>query len=263
MNKFYIKIVFFLLSIAIYLNNKTLATEPAPGNATKTTSKDRYATSNEVYNKHKHLLCKNPEETKQAEELMNEVVAQLEQYATSSDYESIGTNYNSKTSYYKKTNQSNANILKAIFRFGNLNKYGAIIDMLWDPDGPNLFNKGSVKIARVYNPNLVMIQHRYDKKFLSRQKYFYALVKKAQIEDAAIIVMTSANINDHNPSKEEYKNTIIENANLFTTDIDSEDDIRKGKLKKLFVNIAGYLIENKNNNINITYVESIDGHASF
>lgn len=69
--------------------------------------------------------------------------------------------------------------------------------------------------------------------------------------------MTSANIIDHHPSKKEYKNTIIENANLFTTEVDSEDDIRKGKLKKLFVNIAGYLIEKKNTYVYVTYVESV------
>ncbi|CAD2096526.1 fam-a protein [Plasmodium vinckei lentum] len=219
----------------------------------------------EICQKPKDLLCTNPEETKEAEKLMNEAVAHLEQYATSKDgYGSIGVNYNSKISYYKKTNENNANILKANYSyFENPNKYDTIIDILWDPDCPNFFNNGSVKIARVYDPNLVIIQHRYKKDFLGRQKYFYALVKKVQIKDAAIIVMTSANINDHYPSDKEYKNTIIENANLFTTDIDSEDDIRKGKLKKVFVNIAGYLIEKKNNHIDITYIESIDGHAFF
>ncbi|CAD2099531.1 fam-a protein [Plasmodium vinckei] len=264
MNKFYIQIVLFLLNISIYLNNKTLATEQTPGKATKTKSKDHYATSEEIYEKNKHLLCTNPEETKQAEKLMNEAVAHLEQHATNrDDYESIGVNYNSRISYYKKTNQSNATILKANLSSYDPNKYDNIIGMLWDPDCPNFFNNGSVKIARVYDPNLVIIQHRYKKGFMSHQKYFYALAKKAQIEDAAIIVMTSANINDHNKNKDSYKNTIIENANLFTTDIDSEDDIRKGKLKKVFVNIAGYLIEKKNNNIDITYIESIDGYASF
>lgn len=39
--------------------------------------------------------------------------------------------------------------------------------------------------------------------------------------------MTTPNINDHNPSKKIYKNKIIENANLFKTDIDSEEDIRR------------------------------------
>ncbi|CAD2099519.1 fam-a protein [Plasmodium vinckei] len=252
-----------------------LCTDPEKDTKTKSTtesktestteSKVRYSTSEEIYEKNKHLLCTNPEETKHAEKLMDEAVAYLERYATSRNgYEPIGSNCNSGISYYKKTNQSNANILKANYLyFGNPNKYDAIIDMLWDPDSEHLFNNGFIKIARVYDPNLVIIQQRYKKGFMSDHKYFYALAKKAQIEDAAIIVMTSANINDQYPSDKEYKNTIIENANLFTTDIDSEDDIRKGKLKKVFVNIAGYLIEKKNNHVHITYIESIDGHASF
>ncbi|SCL86929.1 Acidic phosphoprotein precursor PCEMA1, putative, partial [Plasmodium chabaudi adami] len=242
-----------------------LCTDPEKDTKTKSKSNVWYSTSEEIYEKNKHLLCTNPEETKEAEKLMNEAVGHLEQYATSIDgYESLGKSYDNVVRYYKKKNEDHTDVLKANLTFEDPNKYDALLGILWDPDCDNLFNNGFVKIARVYNPNLVMIQQRYKKGVMSRQKYFYALLKKARIsEDATIIVMTSANINDHNPSKNEYKNTIIENANLFTTDIDSEDDIRKGKLKKVFVNIAGYLIENKNNHINITYVESINGHASF
>ncbi|CAD2084383.1 fam-a protein, fragment [Plasmodium vinckei brucechwatti] len=46
MNKFYIQIVFFLLSIFIYTNNKTLATEPTPGEQNKQTRE--YALSPEL-----------------------------------------------------------------------------------------------------------------------------------------------------------------------------------------------------------------------
>lgn len=69
--------------------------------------------------------------------------------------------------------------------------------------------------------------------------------------------MASTDINGYNPSKEKYKNEIVNSENLFKTDIDSEDDIRKGKLKKTFVNIAGYLIEKKDSNSDIIYVESV------
>ncbi|CAD2088773.1 fam-a protein [Plasmodium vinckei lentum] len=264
MNKFYIQIILFLLSITLYVNNETLVTEPAPRKATKNKSNNYYPTSKEIYEKNKHLLCTNPEEIKNAEKFMNEAVERLEYHATSKNgYESLGRNYDSNAFYSKKKDQSDAIILKANLNFEDPSKYDTIIDMLWDPDSDNFFNNGFVKITRVYNPNLVMIQQRCKKGFMSRQKYFYALLKKAQIEDAAIIVMASANINDHNPSENEYKNTIVESANLFTTDIDSEDDIRKGKLKKVFVNIAGYLIEKRDWRVDITYVESIDGYASF
>lgn len=75
--------------------------------------------------------------------------------------------------------------------------------------------------------------------------------------------MTSANINDHNPSKKEYKNIIIEKANSFTTDIDSEEDIRKGKLKKAYVNISGYLIEKFRKCVEVTYIESVSDKQIF
>ncbi|SCL91586.1 hypothetical protein PCHAJ_000531900, partial [Plasmodium chabaudi chabaudi] len=77
-------------------------------------------------------------------------------------------------------------------------------------------------------------------------------------EDTTIIVMASGNINDHNPSSKEYKNTIVESANLFKIDIDSEDDIRKGKLKKVVVNLAGYYIQRSKYRVDITNIESIN-----
>ncbi|SCM24186.1 hypothetical protein PCHAJ_000306000, partial [Plasmodium chabaudi chabaudi] len=80
-------------------------------------------------------------------------------------------------------------------------------------------------------------------------------------EDRTIIAMTSANIIDHNSSEKEYKNKIIKSANLFTTEVDSEDDIKNGKLKKTFLNIGGYLIEKKDKYVDITYIESIDGDS--
>ncbi|CAD2110684.1 hypothetical protein YYG_05099 [Plasmodium vinckei petteri] len=262
MNKFYIQIALFLLNIFPYANNEALATEPAPGEDTKPLS--HIATSEEVFEKNKHLLCTNPEETKNAIELMDEAVSHLKLHATDvGNYEPFGQGYESRAFYSKKKDKSNGIILKANLKFEDSNKYNTLINMIWDPDSDNLFNNGSVKIARVYDPNLVIIQQRYKKGFMTRQKYFYALLKKAQIsENITIIAMASANINDHNPSGKKYENKIIENANLFTTDIDSEDDIRKGKLRKVFVNIAGYLIENKSRWIDIIYIESIDGYTS-
>ncbi|CAD2088779.1 fam-a protein [Plasmodium vinckei lentum] len=267
MNKFYIQIVFFLLSVSLYLNNKTLATEPAPGKDTKSKSKNPYSTSEEIYEQNKHLLCTNLEEIENTEKLMNEAVTHLEYHATCEDgYESYEDDPEcSSLSYYKKKHEDHTDVLKANYKFYESDVYNGIAGLLWDPHHADFSKPGSIKrkIVRVYNPNLVMIQQRYKSWFGGREKYFYALLKKAQIEDATIIVMASANVNDHNPSENKYKNTIIKSANLFTTDIDSEDDIRKGKLKKVFVNIAGYLIENKSIFVNMTYVESIDGYASF
>ncbi|SBW38119.1 Acidic phosphoprotein precursor PCEMA1, putative, partial [Plasmodium berghei] len=141
-------------------------------------------------------------------------------------------------------------------------QYNELINELWDPDNVVFINTGSIKIVRVYNPNLVMVQQRYKNPFSSVHKYFYALSAKFEVsKNKTVLVMASADINDHNLSTEPYQNTIVESANLFKTDIDSEDDIRKGKLKKTFINIAGYLIEKKDGYSDITYIESVGCHA--
>ncbi|VTZ76183.1 fam-a protein [Plasmodium yoelii] len=263
MNKFYIQIVLFLLNTSLYMNNKTLAIEPAPGEDAAPELTYHYLTPEEIYEKNKHLLCTNSEEIIQAGEVMNEAVEHLKYHATSMDgYELCDKNPDSSMLFYNKKHQGYINIEKINFKVDDPDNYNEIINMLWDPDYPIFFNMGFVKIARVYTPNLVMIQQRYKKKFGRRQRYFYALFTKVEIsENKTIVVMTSANINDHNPSNKKYKNEIVKSANLFKTDIDSEEDIRKGKLKKTFVNLIGYLIEKKDRYINITYVDSIEGHS--
>ncbi|SCM17257.1 Acidic phosphoprotein precursor PCEMA1, putative [Plasmodium berghei] len=189
-------------------------------------------TLQEIYEKNKHILCTDPEETVEAGEVMKEAVSQLVYHATSKDnYELYG--------------------------------YNEIINELWDPYNVVFINKGSAKIVRVYNPNLVMIQHRYKNFFESDHKYFYALAANFEVlKKKTVLVMASTDINGYNPSKEKYKNEIVNSENLFKTDIDSEDDIRKGKLKKTFVNIAGYLIEKKDSNSDIIYVESVGFHVT-
>ncbi|SCL92204.1 fam-a protein [Plasmodium chabaudi adami] len=264
MNIFYIQIVFFLLNVSLHVNNKTLATEPASKKATTSKTNDNCLTPEEVYEKNKHLLCANPKEAKEAQKLMDEAIKHLEQHATDTDgYISCRTNSSLNMLLYKKKHEEKTDVEKIHYAIYDANQYYDIIYNIWDPNHASPFNNGSVKIARVYDPSLVIIQQRYKKKIGSPQKYFYALVKKTQVsEDTTVIVMTTPNINDHNPSKEEYKNKIIENANLFKTEIDSEDDIRKGKLQKTVVNLAGYIIQRSNTSVNVTYVESIDGHAN-
>ncbi|CAD2097663.1 fam-a protein [Plasmodium vinckei lentum] len=271
MNKFYIQIVFFLLSIFIYVNNKTLATNPAPEeNAktkekTKTESKKRYATPEEIYEENKQLLCTDLKEIENAVKLMNEAAIHLVYHATNEeDYKLCKSDrYHYRTISRKKHRDTDVQRINC--KYYNLSKYNELINLLWDPALASHFNNGSVKrkIVHVYNPNLVIIQQRYKSGFRGRWNYFYALATKVEIsKEKIVIVMASPNINDHHPSEKKYKNTIIERANLFKFDIDSEDDIRNGKLKKTFVNIAGYLIEKKDILVNITYLESIDGHTS-
>ncbi|CXH84763.1 fam-a protein [Plasmodium berghei] len=263
MNKFYIQIVLFFLTISLYVNNKTLATEPSPGRSTTPESTYQCLTSEEIYEKNKHLLCTDPEETVKADEVMKEAVSQLVYHATSiDDYELFDTNPSGNTFFYKKRHKKLTNVLKIKYAIYGSDQYNELINELWDPDNVVFINTGSIKIVRVYNPNLVMVQQRYKNPFSSVHKYFYALSAKFEVsKNKTVLVMASADINDHNLSTEPYQNTIVESANLFKTDIDSEDDIRKGKLKKTFINIAGYLIEKKDGYSDITYIESVGCHA--
>ncbi|CAD2102086.1 fam-a protein, fragment [Plasmodium vinckei petteri] len=218
---------------------------------------------------------------------MNEAVKRLEHYAISKDGYILLGKRSGNIFLYKKKHEGHTNVERIIY------SYNEIINEIWDSNYANSFNTDFVKIARVYNQNLVMIQKRCKNVFFGRQRYFYALVKKFQVRKPFLFcfvinrishIMTQnlfkytfinfvyikrpnynchgfRDINDHNPSSKEFKNTIIENVNLFKADIDSEDDIRNGKLRKTFVNIAGYLIKKKYNSyIDMTFVTSINGH---
>ncbi|CAD2114530.1 fam-a protein [Plasmodium vinckei petteri] len=263
MNKFYIQNVFFLLSIFVYVNNQILASEPDSSEDTAPTLPYQHPTPEEIYEKSKHLLCTNPEETKEAEILMNDALVYLIYHVKNGDnYKLCQTNFNFPSTSHKKKYEDTY-VIRINLKIMYPDLFDNAINKLWNPDSPNSLNTGDVQIARVYNPNLLMIQQRYEKKSGFRQKYFYALTKRAKIsEDTAIIVTTSANINDHNPSNKKYENTIIKSANLFRTEVDSEDDIRDGKLEKVFVNISGFLIEKKIDHLDITYIESINGHST-
>ncbi|VTZ80356.1 fam-a protein [Plasmodium yoelii] len=250
MNKFYIQIVFFLLIIPLYVNNKTLATELVPKKDKKHKSKKIYSTYDNtqlIYERNKHLLYTDTKETINACRFMNDALKQLEYHATSKEgYKLYGTNSIYYMYSYKKKHRGNTRVDKIKYIIKNPNKYTGLINKFWDPDSSNFFYLGSTKrkIVRVYGPNLVMIQHRCKVWPWSRQKYFYALAAKFKIsENKTIIVMASGNINDHNrKNKKHFENTIVESANLFQAEVDSEDDIRSGKLKKMFVHLNGYIV---------------------
>ncbi|SCL97100.1 fam-a protein [Plasmodium chabaudi chabaudi] len=265
MNKFYIQITLFLLTIFAYANNKALATELDSEGDTSPESIERYLTSEEIYEENKHLLCTNPEEIKHAEKLMSEALSHFKYHAVKkSGYNSYGNNPFKKIYYYKKTQRDGTTVDKVEYTVRDSDKYDEEINKLWDPNHGKSFNMKSPqrKIIRVYNPNLVLIQQRYKHRFGRTEKYFYALVTKVEVsKDTTAIVMTSPNINDHYPSGKKFKNRIIENANLLKIDVDPEDDIKEGLLKKTFVNLAGYLIQKKDKCVDATFIASIDGHS--
>ncbi|CAD2092331.1 fam-a protein [Plasmodium vinckei brucechwatti] len=261
MNKFYIQIALFLLSIFAYANDEAFAAETAPGTATKPRS--RFATPEEVYEQNKHLLrtCKN---SINAANIMKDAVKHLEYHATSKDgYEAYGQSPNDSISYYVKKFDGQTDILKVNLNIYASNQYNGIINRLWDPNGSKIFNKGTAKILHMYNPNLVLIRQVCKKDSKRYQKYFYALVSKTEMsKDKTIITMTSVNVNDGNPSSIKHKNPMLENINSFMVSLHPNDYIRNEKYKKIYVNLAGYIIEKKGDDLEITYIESINGHSS-
>ncbi|CAD2094979.1 fam-a protein [Plasmodium vinckei petteri] len=258
MSKWYIKIFFCVLIIFVYVNNKVLASSPDPHTPTSITINNHLEQSNEPENS---LFCTDPEEIRKAIELMNEAVIHLQYHATSTEeYELISISNNGTSAYIKK-HGGHTNIEKINNKVPDPNKYKAIIKLLCDLNRPQIISGGIItaKIARVYTPNLVMVQQRYRSLYESSQKYFYALATKVEVaENTTVIVYASANINDHNRAdKKFYKNTILESANSFKTEVNSDVDIRNGELKKMFVNLFGFLIKKEDEHVDFTCISSI------
>ncbi|CAD2102623.1 fam-a protein [Plasmodium vinckei brucechwatti] len=268
MSKIYVQIAFFLLSIFVYVDNKTLAANPDPRKVKRHPPPSYYHTSEQIFGKNVHLLCHDREETKNADKVMEEAIEHLKHYAINADgYKTNGNGLEHNMFYFKKKCKvNNVTVDKIIYTVDDPDMYESTIHQLWDPDIINLIDNidTKTKIVRVYSMNLVMIQQLYKNWQGGHEKYFYALATKVQLsKDTAIIAMTSANIIDHHPSDKEYKNKIVKKANLFTTEIDSEDDIRNGKLKKTYAHLAGYYIQKHNDHVNVTYISSTDGRTLF
>ncbi|EAA19027.1 hypothetical protein [Plasmodium yoelii yoelii] len=218
----------------------------------------------EIYEQNKHLLHPDIMEHINARNFMRDALVQLEYHANSRAYYKLFCrNYDYHMLFYKKNFRGHTKIQKVEYIIDDPNQYNEIINEVWDPNSDNYFYAGSVKrkIVRVYNRNLVMIQQRCKQWSWSREKYFYAIAAKYKIsENKTIFVMASANIIDHNRKNNKYfENEIVESANIFQAEIDSEDDIRNGELKKMFVNLSGYIFEKRKNHIYITYVDSVNG----
>ncbi|VEV57597.1 fam-a protein [Plasmodium vinckei vinckei] len=263
MNKFYIQTALFILSIFSYANNGALAAEPAPGEDTKKQPLSPYATPEEIYEERKHLAYRGLNYTSEIE-LMNDATKQLEYYATTKDgYEPYLQNPTDSISYYIKKFDNETNIIKVHLNIYDSSQYNAIINRIWNPNAPNIFNKGRAEIGHIYNPNLMFIRQFCEKNSKGYQKYFYAFVSKTEIsKDKTIIAMASVDINDWNPSNIEYKNPILERANSFKCTFEIVEHITNKKYITIYVNLAGYLIEKKGDALEVTYIESIKGHSS-
>ncbi|CAD2109133.1 fam-a protein [Plasmodium vinckei petteri] len=265
MNKFYIQTALFLLSIFAYANNETLAAEHAPGEDTKNQLRSHHTTSEGLYEIKSHLLNTSNNNNTKAVNRMKNAVKQLEYHATSKDgYEVYLQNPNDSISYYVKKFNGQTDILKINLNIYASSQYNHIINRLWDPNSPSIFNNGDVKILHVYNPNLVLMRQICKEDSKHHRKYFYVLVSKDEIsKDKTIIAMTSVDVNEyHRKNQGLYNNPILGNEHSFVEFLNPKDYITIRKFAKVYVNLAGYLIEKKGDNLEITYIESIKGHSS-
>ncbi|CAD2087400.1 fam-a protein [Plasmodium vinckei lentum] len=271
MDKCYIKAALFLLNLFAYMNNNALATELAPKKSfikslfKKSVNKNNDVTSpNNISNKIDEpsdpLICTNPDEIKKVEKLMSEAIEKLQEHGIHSNDYSLYQHYDDDTNvYYKK--YKHLDIQKIDTKVYNTDKYEDVINRLFTLNDEKhygyLLVKG--KIVREYNPNLVMIQHRYIN-LQGFKGYFYAIAGKHEVsEDTTVIALASANINDYNEHDQNfYRNSIIESANSFETEVNSEKDIRKGLLNKMYIHLSGYIIKKKSQHIQVTSIHSME-----
>ncbi|KEG01149.1 fam-a protein [Plasmodium vinckei vinckei] len=269
MSKGYIKIIFPLLVSFLYMSNNVLAndrndgiealrrfarppTNPTGGNEGSEESNEQHSSDFYVYK----------EQVKAAEELMDEAEDLLSRHATNTNEYSLYNKLSDNSiEYFKKYGE--ATIYKFNHKLEHPDKYNYIVEKIWNPqfrklDGHTI----KEKIVRRYSPDLVMIQHRYTNDDIMFDGYYYALAKKYQISDTTtLITYATPDIDDQNRAdKLKFKNPLLESANSFKQQIDSEKDIQNGELTKMFVNLSGYLIRKKEDHVDITFVHSIDIH---
>ncbi|ETB58712.1 hypothetical protein, variant [Plasmodium yoelii 17X] len=282
MNKGYIMVVLFILSLFIYMNNNALAAEHSPKK-----TKTRFLSKKKISNYIRNLISRTPiytlfanpdnnnnnnnkqpipfvctkrSEIKKAENVMEEAIERLKEHAIHSNDYNLHYRYANEIDIYRKRHKY-VIVDKIDIEINNTDKYEEIIDTLSNFNN-NLYSFVTVKgkVAREYNPNLVMIQQRFsdipDQHF---RGYLYAIATKQQVsEDTTIIALTSANINDYNHVDQNlFKNLIVESANSFETEVDSENYIRKRYLKKAFVHLSGYIIKKKSKSIHITSINAV------
>ncbi|CXH84810.1 fam-a protein [Plasmodium berghei] len=190
-------------------------------------------------------LCMGPEETKEAETLMNEAELLLQQHSTSTDDYKLYHKYsNDSIAYYKK--RGNTLIFKFNHKIKYPGKYNYIISILWNSNAKYVGDQiVKEKVACAYSPNLMIIQQRYKNYAISLHGYYYALAKKVQVsDDTTVIIYTSSDIDYYNSvDKKKYTKTIVESANSFKPKIYSENDIRNGELTRMFININTPIFE--------------------
>ncbi|KEG04698.1 hypothetical protein YYE_00273 [Plasmodium vinckei vinckei] len=248
MNKGYIKITLALLSIVGCIQNIAFASETA---ATTNSSNDEY----------KQQLFIDPEEAKQAENVMAEALAIAQEHAQKSeDYKLYSKKDEGAILYFKKINEADVGKLDLIIP--NPDCYDDIISLLMDPDGPKKIYSTFVDgyVSRIYNPNLQIIRRQYKSNIIGVQRYCYSLINKVELsDDETAVLLVSTDTNDRDSQDYEMRlNPIVESANSFQPDIDPLEDIRNASVTKMYVNLVAFFIKKEADCVKFTVISSID-----
>ncbi|SCL91129.1 fam-a protein [Plasmodium chabaudi adami] len=259
MNKGYIKIALALLSVAGYMQNIAFAIEHA---AATTSSNEKFEQlSLRVKQAKEAQQAKEAEEAKEAAYVMDEALNIAKKHAEDLDgYELYYEKNKGTRLYFKRVNNTDVGRLDLIIP--RPNSYDTVVDILWDLNGEKKFDDSFVEglTSKIYGLDFIIRQKRYKSGTGSWKSYYHALAKKVELsEGETAIVFVSSNMNDHDGGENsEYVNPIVESANTFKPDIDSQRDIRNGELSKMYVNISAFFIYNNCCCTRITHIISMD-----
>ncbi|SCL89839.1 fam-a protein [Plasmodium chabaudi adami] len=253
MNKGYIKIALAILSFAGYMQNVAFASEAA----VPTTS------SNEENRRHRNLRSRqqgssNPQEAKQAADVMAEALNISKQHAEHTDDYRFYCETNGAVLHFKPFRYTT--IGKLEFTIPNADNYDDIVKMLWGPNTENnyrnMFDTG--KIFRMYNENLAIIQQYYHGP--TGDSYYNVIANKVELsEDETAILLVSSDMNDNSkPSPIPYQNPIVTSANSFKPVLNSEIEVRMGMLHKTYINLMTLFIKKEADGVKITLIGSIE-----
>ncbi|SCL93920.1 fam-a protein [Plasmodium chabaudi adami] len=253
MNKGYIKIALAILSVAGYMQNVAFASEAS---VTATSSNEK--NSQHLSLRHRQQGSPDPQEAKQAADVMAEALNISKQHAEHTDDYRFYCETNGAVLHFKPFRYTT--IGKLEFTIPNANNYDDIVKMLWGPNTENnyrnMFDTG--KIFRIYNKNLAIVQQYYQGPVWP--SYYNVIANKVKLsEDEIAIILVSSDMKDNSkPSPIPYQNPIVTSANSFKPVLNSEIEVRMGMLHKTYINLMTLFIKKEADGVKITLIGSIE-----
>lgn len=208
-----------------------------------------------------HLYCTETEEIKNMNEVMEEAMDVLQQFALREEgYTLCNTKDKESHLYYKKINKQS--VLKIDFQIEDPSKMDKLISIIWNVNGAKLIDPHFIEgeLVRIYDDNLVLLQQSYQGSYGIDGRYFYVLASKKQINDNTyIITCVSLNVKDSNNKETFVNNPYVNSANAYTLSVDPKycKNDKSPPLKKMFINLSGYIIKKEVSGINVIYVSSV------